>query len=60
MYMKRAQWLRPSADLAKDLSLMPNTHIRQLTTAGLRLYHQGTQHLILVPMGTCIHMNTNN
>ena len=28
---KKAQWLRAHVVLAKDLSLVPNTHIRQLT-----------------------------
>lgn len=43
-----AQWLRTHAALAEDMSLVPNTPIRRLTTWGIT---QGNQSIPLASLG---------
>lgn len=57
----RAQWLRSRIALAEDLSVVPSTQVRQLTTACIAAHGDltplaSTGHLALI--FTCRHTNT--
>lgn len=56
---KVAQQVKVLADLLEDLSSVPNTHIRQLTTVCSSRGPDTVFWPLLAPTSTCVHSHTN-